>query len=118
MEANLVNQTQKSKEAQGQKAYLAQRNKEMEQSMLDWKHSMIQNNTKIEYLEKELAEYKELHQKLLVDYSDKVNYENLATDTYSLTEQVKYLNLRNKEEAKIYRDKIDKMKFQFDRLNM
>ena len=110
MEENLVSQMKKSEEAQYQKTYLAQRNKELEQQMIDWKHKLIQNNARIQYLEKQLNDQRKLHEGLVEKFNTKINAEELATDTYSLTEQVKYLNVRNKEEVQIYQDRIEKMK--------
>jgi len=52
MEENLTNQMKKSEEAQYQKTYLAQRNKELEQQMIDWKHKLIKNNARIQWLER------------------------------------------------------------------
>tara|TARA_B110000285_G_scaffold222625_1_gene277041 strand:+ start:384 stop:719 length:336 start_codon:yes stop_codon:yes gene_type:complete len=110
MEENLQNHMKKSKEAQYQKTYLAQRNKELEQQMIDWKHKLVQNNARIQYLEKQLNDQRKLHEGLVEKFNTKINAEELATDTYSLTEQVKYLNVRNKEEVQIYQDRIEKMK--------
>jgi len=86
--------------------------------MIDWKHKLVQNNARIQFLERELNEQRKLHQSLVEKFHTKINADELATDTYSLTEQVKYLNSRNKEEVQIYQDRIDKMKSEFDRLGM
>ena len=86
--------------------------------MIDWRHKLVQNNARIQWLERQLNETKKKHEKAVQKFHTEVNTEDLADDTYSLTEQVKYLKDRNKEEVQIYLDKIAKMKNQFDILRM